>query len=151
MQRTILDSLIKNKTYLGHFKSTLGSLTKVTTSARSKLLSDRVVGKRLDGIIVTANKRESYTLLYKRNTLVMHLQVYDTHVYLKIPCSLDVQIITLLSAEPEANCFPVECNHVFTMIIIIMAATRQQCSKKERHSSTIFSIIHTIHYCTVST
>lgn len=57
----------------------------------------------------------------------MHLQVYDTHVYLKIPCSLDVHIITLLSAEPEANCFPAEYNHGFTMVIIIMAVTRQQC------------------------
>lgn len=105
----------------------MGALTKVTASARSKLLSDGVVGKRLDGIIVTANKRrESYTLLYKTNALVMRLQVYDTHVYLKIPCSLEVQIITLLSAEPEANCFPAECNHVFTMTIIITAMFKKR-------------------------
>lgn len=44
-------------------------------------------------------------MLSKINKSVKHL--YDTYVYLKIPCSLDVQIITLLSAEPEANCFPV--------------------------------------------
>lgn len=97
----------------------MGSLTKVTASAGSKLLSDRVVGKRLDGIIVTTNKRrKNYSVLYKTSTLVMHLQAHYTYVYLKIPCSLDVQIITLLSAEPEANCFPAEYNHVFTMIII---------------------------------
>lgn len=57
-------------------------------------------------------------MLYKINMSVKHL--YGTYVYLKIPCSLDVQIITLLSAEPEANCFPVEYNHVFSMMIGII-------------------------------
>lgn len=68
-------------------------------------------------------------MLSKINKSVKHL--YDTYVYLKIPCSLDVQIITLLSAEPEANCFPVQYNHVFSvmMMIGILADTRQ-CLKK---------------------
>lgn len=67
-------------------------------------------------------------MLYKINTSMTHL--YDTYVYLKIPCSLDVQIITLLSAEPEANCFPVEYNHVFSMMTIGIMADTRQCSKK---------------------
>lgn len=80
---------------------------------------------------------------------VKHL--YHTYVYRKIPCSLDVQIITLLSAEPEANCFPVEYNCVFNMTMIGITGNTKQCSKKESHLTTIFSIIHTIHYGTVST
>lgn len=63
---------------------------------------------------------------------VKHL--YDTYVYLKIPCSLDVQIITLLSAEPEANCFPVGNNCVFSMIMIGTMANTTQCSKKKGKS-----------------
>lgn len=58
--------------------------------------------------------------------------LYDTYVYLKIPCSLDVHIITLLSAEPEANCFPVEYNHVFSMMMTGISADTRQCSKKRK-------------------
>lgn len=32
----------------------------------------------------------------------------DTHVYFKIPSSLDVQMMMLLSADPEANLLPAE-------------------------------------------
>lgn len=35
-----------------------------------------------------------------------------THVYFKIPSSLDVQMMMLLSAEPEANRFPTEKHNV---------------------------------------
>lgn len=60
----------------------------------------------------------------------MHL--YDTYVYLRIPWSLDVQIITLLSAEPEANCFPAIYTHVFTTVcftMMMMAGTKQHVQK----------------------
>ena len=30
----------------------------------------------------------------------------QTYVYLRIPSNLDVQMMTLLSADPEANLFP---------------------------------------------
>lgn len=63
-------------------------------------------------------------MLYKTNTPLK--QQYATYVYLKIPCSLHVQIITLLSADPEANCFPAEYNIVFNTTKGTMADTRQR-------------------------
>lgn len=46
---------------------------------------------------------------YLRNTEV--LSECDTYLYRKIPCSLDVQIMTLLSADPEAKCLPGDKHH----------------------------------------
>lgn len=76
-------------------------------------MSDRVVGNTLDRVIVTTdkqmkrNKRRSNTHCRGRtDTKVMSES--DTYVYFKIPSNLDVQMIMLLSADPEANLLPAE-------------------------------------------
>ncbi len=49
---------------------------------------------------------EEYTL--KRMPYIKVMSKSDTYVYFKIPSSFDVQMMMLLSADPEANLLPAE-------------------------------------------
>lgn len=75
-------------------------------------MSDRVVGNALDRVIVTTDKHKNknwWRTTHCRgchNTKVRSKS--DTYVYFKIPSSLDVQMMMLLSADPEANLLPAE-------------------------------------------
>lgn len=70
-------------------------------------MSDRVVGNTLDGVVVAerekTNERQRHVL---QNGDANGGNDMDTYVYFKIPSSLDVHIMMLLSAEPEANLLP---------------------------------------------
>ncbi len=118
-------------------------------------MSDRVVGNTLDGVIVTADKH-----IKKRRNEGIHtahweslntevISKSDTYVYFKIPSSFDVQMMMLLSADPEANLLPAE--HTVVITVTTMTDKNKQCNvQMERNLSTIFSIGHTVHYVFVS-
>jgi len=44
--------------------------------------------------------------LVQANKMEARINSHKTYVYFRIPSNLDVQIITLLSAPPDANLFP---------------------------------------------
>lgn len=78
-------------------------------------MSDRVVGNTLDRVIVTTDKHMKSVKSNAQYRGFLNAKVMskrDTYIYFKIPSSLDVQIMMLLSAEPEANLLPTEecCN-----------------------------------------
>lgn len=73
-------------------------------------MSDRVVGNTLDGVIVTTDKHMIRKMKENQHYrwCIKVMSKSETYVYFKIPSSLDVQMMMLLSADPEANLLPAE-------------------------------------------